>query len=585
MTQQNRTEIIVNTMVAALLTVASAQFTGLADPWIAILCGIATALSLRFLPIRHQILIFMIIAGIPILETAPWFIPKVITTFGASGLATSILLASTTLNLGKRCVRFSQVIPPIVIISMMPIPSSFGRKAEKIAFLEGGVWATAAHLPLGAEALSTKHQYTYECFRDALNATNIKTSDSISGFDKLIIITPTTPFDLEFVNKVTKWTAQGGKLLIVADHTNLFGHQTVLSRLTNEFGIGLRPDGLFETDTNGGVYGNLFNQFAGLTPCSISKGVIPRLKMRGWSEAPDYTAPSFFGELDPTNDDRIGSFPVLGSRRYGIGEVSIFTDSTFFANFANQRWSSQSLLGSIFWPLKATILAILGLTALLVYLARPLHWLAPLGISLILIAPSTGFKALKNLPTRNIVKLAPPGTIANDSEERDKGVGSALLASAYAFGVGIQWDSNAPKTFKKHILENGIPLISKNSDEIPTVDTRDLAGGKFYIDQNSFWFSQGAGMLRSVNMANLWKSLGANVLSVDLTVIEKSKRELIGPDGKAASHSVETLCDGWILIDQRVVAKWIPENSKWLARKEWQFGTWLKKDILFEPKN
>lgn len=572
-------------MVAALLTVATAQFTGLADPWIAILCGIATALSLKFLPIRHQILLFVIIAGIPLLETAPWFIPKTLTTFGASGLATSVLLASTSINPGKWPVRLAQVIPPIVIISMMPIPSSFGKKAEKIAFLEGGVWATAAQLPLGAEALSTKHQYTYERFRDALDATNIKTSDSISGFDELIIITPTTPFDLEFVNKVKQWTAQGGKLLIVADHTNLFGHQTVLSQLTKEFGIGLRPDGLFETDTNGGVYGNLLNQFAGLTPCSISKGVIPRLKMRAWSEAPDYTAPSFFGELDPTNDDRIGNYPVLGSRRYGIGEVSIFTDSTFFANFANQRWSSQSLLGSIFWPLKATILALLGLTALLVYLARPLAWLAPLGIALILIAPSTGFKAFKNPPTKNIVKLAPPETVANDSEERDKGAGSALLASAYAFGVGIQWDSNAPKTFKKHILETGVPLISKNSDEIPTIDISDLAAGKFYIDQNSFWFSQGAGIFRSVNMANLWKSLGANVPSVDLTVVEKSNRELIGPDGKAASHSVETLSDGWILIDQRVVAKWIPENSKWLARKEWQFGTWLKKDILFEPKN
>ncbi len=572
-----------NTMIAALLTVATAQFTCLAEPWIAILCGIATGITIKFLPVRQQILLFMIVTGIPMLETAPWFIPRALTTLGASGLATSMILALTSFNFSKWSLRLAQVMPLIVIISMMPIPSSFDKKAEKIALLEGGVWATANQVLMGTEALSTKHQYTYERFREALDAKNIKITDSISEFDELIIITPTTPFELEFVSKVKNWTSQGGRLLIVADHTNLFGHQTVLNQLIKEFGIGIRPDGLFETDTNGGIYGNIFKNLAGLTPCSISEGVVPRLKMRAWSESPDYTAPSFFGELDPTNDDKFGNYPVLGSRRYGKGEVSIFTDSTFFANFTINRWSSQSLLGSIFWPLKASVYALLGLIALLFYLARPISWLAPIGIALILIAPSTGFKVFENQRSKNIVKLAPPDTVENDSEERDKGTGSALLASAYAFGVGIQWDSNAPITFKKHIIKTGIPLISKNSDQIPPIDIRDLAEGRFYIDQNSFWFNQGVGIFRTANMANLWKSLGANIESLDLSVIEKSDRELIGPDGKTARYKVEIIKNGWILIDQRVVAKWIPENSKWLARKEWQFGTWLKKDIIFTP--
>jgi hypothetical protein len=209
---------------------------------------------------------------------------------------------------------------------------------------------------------------------------------------------------------------------------------------------------------------------------------------------------------------------------------------------------------------------------------------------LTLLSPSLGFASRITPPEASIIKLARPEGVANESEERDKGEASSLLASAYAFGVGIQWDQNSSTTFQDHIRKHGIPLKPNRSNaskwpEIPKMEIQQIESGRFYIDQNSFWFGQGAGPIRTANMANLWISLGAKpILSpVNLAVINKSEKLLAGPDGKSVKVQITNLAGNWVIIDDQIVAKWIPESSKWLARREWQLGPWLKKDLILEP--
>jgi hypothetical protein len=592
MMPQNRIKPIQDALIATMFAILMVQFSGSAEPWLPIACGLAAAVSLSDYNVRTRSLLFLLVTCLAFLESAPWFLGKPSMAFGISGLvASTILLITPNTNTLKVVTRAIQVLPMGLIVSMMPISASiFSSKTPKRAILNGGVWATVAHLPEGQEALSTTHQYTYEKLQKLLAARVISSDESLATFDELIIITPTTPFSSQNIQSIRKWTHGGGRLIIIADHTNLFGHQTVLQQLTDQFGIGLRPDALFETETNGGIYGNILTQFAGLTPCSISKGVIPRLKMAAWSENPDYTASSFFGELDPTNDDRFGHYPILGSKRYGLGEVAVFTDSTFFANFAINRWSSQTLLSSLLWTRTASTTAILGVICLLGYLIKPKAWLLVCGGSLVFLSPSLGFSPSTTQSGTSIVKLARPEGVANESEERDKGTASSLLASAYAFDVTIEWDQSGATTFRNHIRKNGIQLKpalagAQKWPGIPTFDIQQITDGKFYIDQNSFWFSQGAGLIRTANMANLWRSLGAKLVSspVNLAVINKSEKLLAGPDGKSVKTLVTNLSDNWVIIDERIVAKWIPESSKWLARKEWQLGPWLKKDLIFEP--
>lgn len=589
---QNKIKLSHDAMIATMFAILMIHFSGLADPWLPIACGVAAAVSLSDYNVRIRNLLFLLVTCLSFLESAPWLLGRPSMAFGISGLvASTILLITPKTDTLKGVTRAIQILPIGLIVSMMPISASIlSPKNPKRAILDGGVWATVSHLPEGQEALSTKHQYTYEKLQKSLVAKVISSDESLATFDELLIITPTTPFSPQNIQSIRKWTHGGGRLIIIADHTNLFGHQTVLQQLTDQFGIGLRPDALFETETNGGIYGNILTQFAGLTPCSISAGVIPRLKMAAWSENPDYTASSFFGELDPTNDDRFGHYPILGSKRYGLGEVAVFTDSTFFANFAINRWSSQTLLSSLLWTRTASTAAILGVLCLLGYLIKPKAWLLLCGGSLVFLSPSLGFSPSTTQPGTSIVKLARPEGVSNESEERDKGTASSLLASAYAFNVAIEWEKSGATTFLNHIRKNGIQLKpaltgAQKWPEIPTFDIQQITDGKFYIDQNSFWFSQGAGLIRTANMANLWKSLGAKVESIpiNLAVIDKSEKTLAGPDGKSIKTLVTNLSDNWVIIDERIVAKWIPESSKWLARKEWQLGPWLKKDLIFNP--
>jgi hypothetical protein len=473
----------------------------------------------------------------------------------------------------------------------MPLPASFcATSTPKRAILDAGVWGTIANLPKGEDALVTRHQYTYEKFQQTLGADVISLDHSLELFDELYIITPTRPFEAKDIQAICDWTKNGGRLVVIADHTNLFGHQTVLQELLKKFGIAIRPDAIFETKTNGGIYSNLLEEFAGLTPCSIAEGVIPRLKMTGWSENPDYTATSFFGEMSPSNDDRYGRYPILGAKRYGVGEVSVFTDSTFFANFTINRWSSQTLLSSLLWSGLSAIAAAFGFVCTLIYICNSRRWFLTVGYLFVLLSPSLGFNIDRKGSLSTAVTIAPPDSVSNNSEERDKGSASSMLASAYAFDIEIRWSKNAATTFKDHVQKLGMKFSQSKNKEVewlnaPPFDLQKIIKGDFYIDENSFWFNQGVGPIRAKNFANFWRSLGARIDPSDHILIEAEPEtvKINGADKKTISVKIHKLKDNWVVIDNRIVAKWIPESSKWLVRKEWQLGSWLKKDIILDP--
>lgn len=589
----SRLDAIFNAGIAMIIAIFMTYYTGLFEPWFGIACGMAAACTLKSFNVRAVGLIFILISCLSLLENRPWFLGQSSFTFGLSGLATAILLKVARKSCSYRIAcRLVQVLPLVFVAHLMPLPASIlSTSNPKRAILDAGVWGAISNLPKGADALMTKHQYTYERFQQSLGADVIGLDNTLEEIDELYLITPTQPFKVKDITAICDWTNEGGRLVVIADHTNLFGHQTVLQQLLNEFGIALRPDAIFETKTNGGIYSNFFEKFAGLTPCSISEGVIPRLKMTGWSENPDYTASSFFGEMSPSNDDRYGRYPILGTRRYGMGDVSVFTDSTFFANFTINRWSSQTLLSSLLWGRSATAAATLGIICFLIYILKPRRWLLSMGYLFILLSPSLGFTIDFKESSPSSLALAPPDSVGNNSEERDKGSASSMLASAYAFDIEIRWSKNSATTLRDHVQKWGIKFPKTINEEVawlnaPSFDLHKINNGAFYIDENSFWFNQGVGPIRARNMANFWKSLGAKVDSnaPNAVVIDSNVETLEGPDKKSASVEINRLIDNWSIIDNRIIAKWIPETSKWLVRKEWQLGPWIKKDFVLSPK-
>jgi hypothetical protein len=162
MMPQNRIKLFQDAVIATMFSILMIHFSGLAEPWLPIACGLAAAISLSNYNVRIRNLLFLLVTCLSFLESAPWLLGKPSMAFGISGLvASTILLITPNTNALKGVTRAIQILPIGLIVSMMPISASiFSPKTPKRAILDGGVWATVSHLPEGQEALSTKHQYT-----------------------------------------------------------------------------------------------------------------------------------------------------------------------------------------------------------------------------------------------------------------------------------------------------------------------------------------------------------------------------------------------------------------------------------------
>jgi hypothetical protein len=548
----------------------------------------STALRINKIPGNYALLaVFSLIIALSSIKSY-YYIPYSVVIY---------LIACAFTLLLCRYIKFSyyKIIPYIdlcsVCIILYFIPFALNLREGKTAIIQDGKWGVISSYQAGYDSIKMQNQYGYNLFSNALNASIINSEMPLDDFLRLIIITPTKPFSNKFIDNVYCWVKNGGQIIIIADHTNLFGHQTVLSNLLKKFNVTIEPDSVFEDLTNGGTYENLFVKISGLTPCSITSGLIPRLWMHGYSEYPDYQAPSFFGNLSISNEDKKGVFMVLGSRRIGFGEISVFSDSTFFSNFAINRWSSNILLNNLNWPIESNILALISLILCVISFFYFNNISYPVSLFCLLIAPSLGFD--KSIPSNNInLFFKPPINPAiPKSEERDNGFGSSQLASAFGFNISIAYSSNSSHTFADY-FNNGIKYSSNKvlADNdwltLPEFNYSDILKGDFYSDSNSFWFGQGVGDIRGSNMANFWIKCGAPISRpLYPSVLSSTTVKIIDPEGVARDHRILELSNDWLILDSRLIGKFVKGTNKILVRKEWQLGNFLKNDLALDIEN
>ena len=153
-----------------------------------------------------------------------------------------------------------------------------------------------------------------------------------------ILITPTIPLTNQESLVVKEFVNNGGRLVVIADHTDLYGHGRVLNSLLNCMGIVIEYNALFSAGGNKNIYfrNMAINNLKTETPCSFytTRPSYVFSWANYWlSEKANYTKPNFFGNLQWTIDDALGNWPVGGIVKYGKGEIVIWTDSTIFANF------------------------------------------------------------------------------------------------------------------------------------------------------------------------------------------------------------------------------------------------------------
>lgn len=216
-----------------------------------------------------------------------------------------------------------------------------------------GDWEGVAR-PYDTEWYGQASGYNYYCLAQHLSRhypfavnTNTLTGDVLSKASVLIVKIPTSPFSPEEIQAITRFVKEGGGLLLIGDHTNVFGSSTYLNPLAREFGLRFEYDATYELQ-GGGLY--LYQRPAPLphpivagipyflfgTSCSLDAPLSARAPMIAHglrSAAADYARESFFGADVLSPRAGVGSFVVLSALSYRKGRVVAFTDSTVFSNF------------------------------------------------------------------------------------------------------------------------------------------------------------------------------------------------------------------------------------------------------------
>jgi hypothetical protein len=191
------------------------------------------------------------------------------------------------------------------------------------------------------------------------------TDAALANLDVLVLKVPTEPYRPEEIEAVMRFVERGGGLLLIGEHTDVFGTGYHLNQVARRFGFEYRYDCLFGIDS-------FFDQFyvpsfaphpvvravRGMdfaTSCSIrplepwrGRSVITST---GLKNAPaDYHASNFYPQAQDRADMRYGAFVQIWAVRHGKGRVLAFTDSTIFSNFCTFEPGKLDLLrGMIEW--------------------------------------------------------------------------------------------------------------------------------------------------------------------------------------------------------------------------------------------
>jgi hypothetical protein len=172
-------------------------------------------------------------------------------------------------------------------------------------------------------------------------------SDLLSSYDILIIKTPTKPFTPEEVDIMEAFVSNGGGLLLISDHTNVFGMSTYINPIAERFGLRFRYDATY--DLNSGSLSEyrhpdmmphpIVQHMPALlfaTSCTVEAPLQADDVIIGYglkSLEADYSQKSFFPAEGETAEMDFGLFLQAAAVTHGKGRVVAFTDSTIFSNF------------------------------------------------------------------------------------------------------------------------------------------------------------------------------------------------------------------------------------------------------------
>jgi hypothetical protein len=317
-----------------------------------------------------------------------------------------------------------------------PLPSwlRFGAPALVCALAAIITWEPQGKPKTGKLVISTHHSqwsrcdreydrewygaesgYNYACLRRLFGwfmpvevAAGPLTASALDGASVLVIYDPDTPYSSEETAVIREFVRAGGGLLLIGDHTNVFGSTSHLNPLCEPFGFRFRDDVLFDLDED-------FHQLIEApNPAPALWHGMSFFKLRGpasiqptslWtrpvyqvghskSVRAIYSVNNFY---PPPHDDpamKFGTFCVSATARHGKGRVAAWGDSTVFSNFEIfYPGKAEYLINTMHWlnhrdgvlPSVARRMALLGLAggllALMLWRRQPGVWLGAFSVT------------------------------------------------------------------------------------------------------------------------------------------------------------------------------------------------------------
>ncbi|MBN2578892.1 MAG: hypothetical protein JXB10_07870 [Pirellulales bacterium] len=188
---------------------------------------------------------------------------------------------------------------------------------------------------------------------------------TLENCDVLIIKTPTERYLPEEIEAVQRFVQNGGGLLLIGDHTNVFKSSTVINDIVRPMGFIFRDDLLFGNGQS--PYDEHFDppwpahpalqntpplDFA--VSCSIdpssSRGETVFAGKGLWSMGPYYHTDNYHPVPQYCPEMRYGAFVQIWAAYVGRGRVLAFTDSTIFSNFSIfQPGKAELIRGMVEW--------------------------------------------------------------------------------------------------------------------------------------------------------------------------------------------------------------------------------------------
>lgn len=134
--------------------------------------------------------------------------------------------------------------------------SNYGvrKPLPKLALIECfGKWAETK-TPFTLEDITLQSGYSYSLMKEVLQSRYPLVSveersalkKTLDEVDAAIIVTPTIPLHPTDALALDNFIEKGGRLVLIADHTDLYGHGRVINAYLNRFNTGVNYDAVFE---------------------------------------------------------------------------------------------------------------------------------------------------------------------------------------------------------------------------------------------------------------------------------------------------------------------------------------------------